>query len=983
MTDFQTEGDIPEAPEEAADQGYATQAPTLERAFGAQFSDSAGSGVLTRAFERGRIEGSSPADQAATEGVSALTQSLAQGSPLPVFESMFGIHQAAPPQIPSEMLDADEVNKRYAPVGPDGKAIPITDKPMPERIAQMVGKAKTAEINRESVLQRYSDTTAWPLTFATGTAAFLLDPLNAATAFLPGIGEEAILARLGEGLLARTGARLAAGATAGLAGQVPLSTLKYGLGTEEASDYDLRSAMRDMMMAAAGGAVLHALGGAGRDLILGTPKRPGAPPIEPETPFLTETPEREPLTGAPPILPLNENVAAMHGGISAIVDGRMLDVMPILDARGFQRLSEAETLRGHDEALRAQIAALPPPGDISAADRLNRLDVVNRELADPNIEPDARKSLMQRRDQILVDTTPEALAAAADLPGARLRQTLESRLAQVQARRAEVQAEIEQVRALAAQRVGLIVPESDKSVPPPFVAGIDEFAQRVRDQSDFADFGESKARGPDGKLARVFHGTTQDFAHFSNEHLGEQTGAPSAEEGHFFSSNPEVANGYAIGHNPYTEGGGVMGNIAKAVNKATGGLYQKFNEAILRQFGISGIEHGENVRPVHLNIRNPLEHDFKGAEVRERSFKELIQRAKAEGHDGVVFRNAIDPGFSETRGHEPSDIWVAFNPDQIRSVFHEGAVPSSPWRPATPAEVAARQAAAYKEGYASGMTGPEFQRAYREMFPETPPPPREPLITEAPRGGSTISRGVKKQPAETTGEPRETSPAAKEIADLDQKIAEAEKALVQSAAKRGVTYKGPLSLLHFLASEGGVKDEGGQLSAMDLDKWHLSGGVQVSRNAKGKLTSRMVQRRLPNGKMVGKLVKDTGRTVDYAREKAEEAGYLAPGSAEKDLLNAMAKEAGGEPVYAARDIGTEEEEFDQGAFDDQQEMQRMAAEKADSDWLNEALGMDSEERAEIDRADEGIDESERYEDAAAQAGQCLAEGDIDDEGFLT
>lgn len=52
-----------------------------------------------------------------------------------------------------------------------------------------------------------------------------------------------------------------------------------------------------------------------------------------------------------------------------------------------------------------------PEGDLSAGDRLNRLDAVERQLA---AAPDAatKKALNERRDQILVDTNPDALRAA-------------------------------------------------------------------------------------------------------------------------------------------------------------------------------------------------------------------------------------------------------------------------------------------------------------------------------------------------------------------------------------------------------------------------------------------------------------------------------------------------------------------------------------------------------------------------------------------
>lgn len=82
------------------------------------------------------------------------------------------------------------------------------------------------------------------------------------------------------------------------------------------------------------------------------------------------------------------------------------------------------------------------------------------------------------------------------------------------------------------------------------------------------------------------------------------------------------------------------------------------------------ITRGENIMPVYLSIKNPLEYDFKGWPVRDQSFNDLIKRAEKQGNDGLIFRNAIDPGYKDTPSSEnPSDIYVAFNPEQIKSAI--------------------------------------------------------------------------------------------------------------------------------------------------------------------------------------------------------------------------------------------------------------------------------------------------------------------------
>jgi hypothetical protein len=203
-----------------------------------------------------------------------------------------------------------------------------------------------------------------------------------------------------------------------------------------------------------------------------------------------------------------------------------------------------------------------------------------------------------------------------------------------------------------------------------------EFAQTAAlDTPEFKNwFVESKVVDEAGNPQVVYHGTTAAFDEFDAGKGGSATGAKSAEKGFFFSSSPEVASSYAVGSNVYKDN-----PFLRFVNKMTGGAYERANEAILKRVGgKSAIRDGENVMPVYLSIKNPMEVMFEGKEYRERSFASLIDEAKANGHDGVVFRDAIDPGFEG--GNKPSDIYVTFDPKQIKSATgNSGAFdPNSP-----------------------------------------------------------------------------------------------------------------------------------------------------------------------------------------------------------------------------------------------------------------------------------------------------------------
>ena len=61
----------------------------------------------------------------------------------------------------------------------------------------------------------------------------------------------------------------------------------------------------------------------------------------------------------------------------------------------------------------------------------------------------------------------------------------------------------------------------------------------------------------------------------------------------------------------------------------------------------------------YLRMGNPYVVDQNNTE-RAQSFSEIVGRAKENGYDGVIIRNTFDP--------KPTDVYVVFEPEQIRSV---------------------------------------------------------------------------------------------------------------------------------------------------------------------------------------------------------------------------------------------------------------------------------------------------------------------------
>ena len=148
-------------------------------------------------------------------------------------------------------------------------------------------------------------------------------------------------------------------------------------------------------------------------------------------------------------------------------------------------------------------------------------------------------------------------------------------------------------------------------------------------------FGGSRVVDGDGKPLRVFHGTQRDFDIFDAD-ASRATDDGNAGRGFYFTSRPDIANAYSRGW---------------------------------------ADEDGSNIKPVYLSIKDPLHVSSKDTRALENAAKslgvqaqpewdgyrqvnpdwsrEFTARAKAKGHDGVMFRAEGE--------------YVAFSPEQIKS----------------------------------------------------------------------------------------------------------------------------------------------------------------------------------------------------------------------------------------------------------------------------------------------------------------------------
>lgn len=160
----------------------------------------------------------------------------------------------AAPAPTEPLMNPADANEAFAPKGETW-----FDKPISEGLAQEVAKEKREDIQRDSNLARYENAHDWLHNLGASIAGSMLDPLNVGAMFVPGIGEEAVAARLGGGVAARMAGRVVSGATGGAIASVPIVAAHIGLD----QDMNLRDAFYDLAISAAGGAILQGLGEGG------------------------------------------------------------------------------------------------------------------------------------------------------------------------------------------------------------------------------------------------------------------------------------------------------------------------------------------------------------------------------------------------------------------------------------------------------------------------------------------------------------------------------------------------------------------------------------------------------------------------------------------------------------------------------------------------------------------------------------------------
>lgn len=327
----------------------------------------------------------------------------------------FGNEVTVPAGIPSAVLQPDEANLRYGIKGKLSFTVPT-----PEPVAEELRRLKVQEIERQDTMRRAGSGIGTAL--SAGLVGSLLDPLNVGLAFVPVVGEArfaALAARLGT-----TGARLTTGAVEGAVGAALLEPIVYGVAQQEQADYTAVDSLMNIVLGTAIGGGLHLGAGFIGDRIRGRA-------------------EASPIARTIDNLPVQDQAAILRTAVAQAVDGRPVNVVPVVDAATsasrpvtngvrFEKVAEGTYIvrDGDVEIGRANVA---DSGEYLTSVRLDdqwqrmgigtqlydfiEADIGHKLNPSPTHQSPAAKSFWEKRSAGERISTVDAMQRAADLVG--------------------------------------------------------------------------------------------------------------------------------------------------------------------------------------------------------------------------------------------------------------------------------------------------------------------------------------------------------------------------------------------------------------------------------------------------------------------------------------------------------------------------------------------------------------------------------------
>lgn len=316
---------------------------------------------------------------------------------------------------PEPTISADDANAKYGITPPSGfKPLRFTTA-VPESVASSLHDAKVDELQRNDAAARQpggfgNAAIRTGLDLATG----MLDPVNAAALFVPGLGEGRVASMLGvegvESLAARSAVRLGEGASQGFTGTAALTGLQYGISQQDQSDFSATDALSQIAMGTVMGGGLHTLIGGVGDVIGNRFKGSPAAGIV----------DNDPVT----------RDAALRASVAAVAEDRPVDVSSLIDLGGAEA-EHADTLNSlRDEAagLRRDIEQVP--GAAADPDTQARIEAVENQLTDPSttLSEGQRFELEQEHQMLTEGSAPTDQDALDEARGQSQREGLQAHL---------------------------------------------------------------------------------------------------------------------------------------------------------------------------------------------------------------------------------------------------------------------------------------------------------------------------------------------------------------------------------------------------------------------------------------------------------------------------------------------------------------------------------------------------------------------------
>lgn len=265
-------------------------------------------------------------------------------------------------------MTADEANARYGIKGDLSFSKPVTD-----AVASALHDDKQAELMRQDTIARGSGGLVQSVGgFGARLLPQFFDPLNVASAFVPGLGEARAAAILGRaGIESGLAARVVAGATQGALGQAALEPLNFALDRADHEDWSMGSALSDVAFGGLLGGGIHVLTGLRgaadarvlSDIGAETTTMPGEaaegvihPPPE-STADLPVEPAANPITDAMEAAGPLARDAALREAVGAMAEDRPNNV-----SEGLGAAAESDALgNAYDSVLRQPIGPANDP----------------------------------------------------------------------------------------------------------------------------------------------------------------------------------------------------------------------------------------------------------------------------------------------------------------------------------------------------------------------------------------------------------------------------------------------------------------------------------------------------------------------------------------------------------------------------------------------------------------------------------------------